>query len=162
MEARLEQVLSLSDPKESATELESLSTEFTADQLQQTFTKILTDERFTQSTIRLLITSLTKTIIRMKGESFESIALIILPLIKQYNILQLDESEYMIRNRLFDYYISNEQFIDAAHILGGVNLDSTMRPFTDVEKVDILIKCAGEYMIYIICIQDTYYTRVNI
>jgi hypothetical protein len=37
-----------------------------------------------------------------------------------------------------------EEYTEAARYLSGANLESIVRVFTDLEKVDIYIKCAGK------------------
>lgn len=59
---------------------------------------------------------------------------------------QYDEADYVLRDRLFNLYVSWGQCVNAAQILSGVNLASTARVFTDSEKVDIYIKCAEAFL----------------
>ena len=64
--------------------------------------------------------------------------------------LSFDEADFILREALFHYYISQEEFKTGAQYLAGVNFDSTTKTFTDDERADILVKCAGMYLsIYI-------------
>jgi hypothetical protein len=58
-----------------------------------------------------------------------------------------DEADYILRDGLFAKFIDAEQFSDAAQILSGTNLDSLSRPYTEKEKVDVYVKCAGAILI---------------
>ena len=57
-----------------------------------------------------------------------------------------DEPDHALRETLFNYYISIEQFKEAAQILAGVNVDSNTKIFSDMEKADIYVKCAESYL----------------
>lgn len=79
---------------------------------------------------------------RMTGESLEEIASFAVNAIKNH-LMSFDEADYIFRDTLFEYYVSQEQFRDAGQILSGVNLDSSTTPFSDQEKTEIYVKCAG-------------------
>ena len=66
--------------------------------------------------------------------------------IKQ-NLSTYDEADFILREALFAKYIDAEQFSDAALVLSGANLDSTTRVFSEKEKTDMLVKCAGGNLI---------------
>mgnify|MGYP003386592892 CR=1 FL=1 len=53
-----------------------------------------------------------------------------------------DEADAIIRQLLFDYYVSVEEHREAAQVLSGINLDSSGNTFTPEQKVDVLIKIA--------------------
>lgn len=53
-----------------------------------------------------------------------------------------DEADHILREALFEAYISNGDYSSAAQILSLVNMESNTRPFTDEEKANIWIKCA--------------------
>eukprot|EP01040_Poterioochromonas_malhamensis_P012164 gene12164-13302_t len=59
---------------------------------------------------------------------------------------QYDEADYILRDRLFNLYVSWGQCVNAAQVLSNVNLASTARVFSDTEKVDIYIKCAEAFL----------------
>lgn len=75
-------------------------------------------------------------------DSFVEVALLSISLIKQ-NASNYDDADFLLREALFSKYIDAEQYSDAAQILSGVNLESTSRIFSDREKTDVLVKCAG-------------------
>lgn len=54
-----------------------------------------------------------------------------------------DEADFIIRDGLFSVYLAWGQYSEAAQALAGVNVDSTTRPYSDTEKADIFVKCAG-------------------
>lgn len=91
---------------------------------------------------KAVMNHLASNVQRIPANIFEEVVNFALVAIKQSPI-NLDEPNYPLRNELFNYYINCGEFADAAATLAGVNLDSTTRPFSDEEKVDILIKCAG-------------------
>lgn len=77
---------------------------------------------------------------------FVEISKFTLQAIKQ-NLSTYDEADFILREALFAKYIDAEQFSDAALVLSGANVDSTTRVFSDKEKTDILVKCAGGNLI---------------
>lgn len=54
-----------------------------------------------------------------------------------------DEADFTIRDSLFSIYLKWGQYSDAAQSLAGLNVDSATRPYTESEKADIYVKCAG-------------------
>lgn len=103
--------------------------------------RLLSDEVQQQVTRSCLI-HLSKSIKPIEPDSLFEVASFLITAIKQ-NVSSYDEADYILRDTLFQYYINSEQFTDAAQILSGVSLESSTRPFSDKEKVDIFVKCAG-------------------
>ena len=83
----------------------------------------------------------------MSGEELYDTACHLITAIKQ-NVSSYDEADFILREALFNYYLGCEQFSDAAQILCGANLESTTRVFTDKEKADIFVRCAGMATIF--------------
>jgi hypothetical protein len=54
-----------------------------------------------------------------------------------------DESDYALRELLFEICLAQEDFKTAAQQLAGINLDSTVKVLNEEQKADILIRCAG-------------------
>jgi hypothetical protein len=75
-------------------------------------------------------------------ETFDELCNQILPSLKS-STGAYDEADYILRNHLFHVHVTWGQFSDAAQALGGLNLDSAVRPYSPQEKADIYIKCAG-------------------
>ena len=78
----------------------------------------------------------------MSGEPLEEIACFAVTLIKNH-IMSFDEADFILRETLFDHYVSQEQYKDAGQILSGVNLDTSTIPYTDQQKTEVYVKCAG-------------------
>ena len=78
-----------------------------------------------------------------ESELFFDISCFVINSIKQHLSIH-DEADFILRDSLFTYYIALEEYSEAAKMLSGANLESTNRPFTNKEKVDIFIKCAGK------------------
>lgn len=78
-------------------------------------------------------------------EVFEELGLQFLDAIKSFPNIY-DETDYVLRDGLFNIYVSWGQCASAAQVLSAVNLSSTSRPFADPEKVDIYIKCAEAFL----------------
>jgi COP9 signalosome complex subunit 4 len=57
-----------------------------------------------------------------------------------------DEADYVLRDGIFHVYVGWGQYANAAQVLSGTNMASNSRPFTDLEKVDIYIKCAEAFL----------------
>jgi COP9 signalosome complex subunit 4 len=85
------------------------------------------------------------TIKSLPPEKFDEIATFTIGKIKA-NANSFDEADYILRDALFQLYLSYGQFTDAANILSGLNLESNLRIYTDIEKADIYIKCAEAYL----------------
>ena len=79
----------------------------------------------------------------LPDEVFTSIADFLLGALKSH-VSPLDEADYILRDALFNHHVSCEEYTTAAQYLSGANLDSTARVFSDHEKADICIKCAGK------------------
>jgi COP9 signalosome complex subunit 4 len=60
--------------------------------------------------------------------------------------MSFDEADYILREILFDYYVSQELFKDAAVILSGINLDSSTNTISDQNKTEIYVKCAEAFL----------------
>ena len=103
-----------------------------------------------QTRLRLLIVYFARTLASvglMSGnhESFEEAAVYTLGKLKGLQ-LPNDDADYMLREALFDYYLGHGEYAEAAQVLSGVNLDSTVRVFSDAEKVDILVKISEAFL----------------
>jgi COP9 signalosome complex subunit 4 len=57
-----------------------------------------------------------------------------------------DDADYILRDALFEYYLSTAEYAEAAQALAGLNLDSSTRVYSDMEKVDILVKISEVYL----------------
>lgn len=142
MEQRLNSVFASSQP---TAQLQALVDELVAsadpDVLISFSDKLLSASELTHQTARQCLVYLAralKTLMAAAPACFETVATHILGLIKSQPVSH-DEADYIIRDALFDYNISIAEYAEAAQILGGVNLDSTSRVYTDSEKVDILV-----------------------
>lgn len=78
----------------------------------------------------------------MSGEPLEEIASFAVILIKNH-IMSFDEADFILREILFDHYVSQEQYKDAGQILSAVNLESSTIPYSDQQKTEVYVKCAG-------------------
>ena len=59
------------------------------------------------------------------------------------HLMSFDEADFVLRETLFDFYVSQEMFKDAGQILSGVNLDTSTIPYSDQQKTEVFVKCAG-------------------
>lgn len=159
LERQLSRVFSTTDKEQTKVfqtlldEIFSSSSSLSSDEsLKLIASKLLSDE-LNQHTSKSLLAFFCKYL-KTKSEqnankslTWEDIWNHIITTIKQngYAVLY-DESDFICRDSLFNYYISCEQFSEAAQTLSLINLDSTSRVFTDQEKADILIKCAESYL----------------
>ena len=148
IDRKIENILQIGDYKEQIVKFNDLIDEVVSSNstnivtyLKSIGNKLLSDEVQQQIT-RNCIVHLAKAITSIESESLFEIASSLITAIKE-NIASYDEADYILRESLFSYYINCEQFSDAAQILSGTNLESTTRPFSDKEKVDIHVKCAG-------------------
>eukprot|EP01035_Chromulina_nebulosa_P018507 gene18507-24224_t len=79
----------------------------------------------------------------INNEDFEQLGNNFISLIRQQQYIGLfDETEYVLRNIMFDYYINTEQFKEAALILSQVNFESSSYSIPPLEIANIFIKCA--------------------
>ena len=147
LEAKLLQILRL-DVKEQSAPLCKLIDEVTASAsipgLRALSQKILSED------VHFLVTKsallhMAQAIKTLPEDVFYEIAVFLVSQIKAHPSAQsYDESDYILRDALFFHCIGSEEYTEGAQFLAGTNLDSTSRVFTDLEKVDIYIKCAGK------------------
>lgn len=105
--------------------------------------KLLSEDIAVQ-VVKPVLALLATAIKSLPEEAYYELAVFLVTSIKQHQSAQsLDEADYILRDGLFSYCVSCEEYTEAAQYLAGANLDSTSRVFTDLEKVDIYIKCAG-------------------
>ena len=103
-----------------------------------------------QTRVRQLFVNFVRTLtslgLRSQGQScFEETALHTLGKLKSQQ-LPNDEADYILREALFEYYLSLGEYAEAAQVLSGINLESTSRVFTDAEKVDVLVKISEAFL----------------
>ena len=60
-------------------------------------------------------------------------------------VASFEEADYMIRHQLFDHYVTQNSFADAAATLAGINMETSSRAFTEAEKAEIYVKVAETY-----------------
>lgn len=92
---------------------------------------------------RTVVTEFSSSLQSCPEAIIEEAHVFLLPLIKNQNI-PFDEADYILRTTLFTYYIKAESFSQAASTLSELNLDSSVKVYSESEKADILIKCAGK------------------
>jgi len=111
-------------------------------QLKIIVTRILADDVM-QQVMKGTITYLAKCIKinNIDGDIFQDIASYIITAIKSHPNA-FDDADFILRDQLFNYYISCEQFKEGAQVLSGLNLDSNGKIYTPQEKADIYVKCA--------------------
>lgn len=147
LEAKLLQIARL-DNREQTVQLSSLIDEVVASAsvagLRTIAQKILSDDVHVQVT-KPALTYLANAVKLLPEDLFYDIAVFLVTCIKQNASAQsYDEADFILRDALFSYCVGCEEYTEAAQYLAGSNLDSTTRVFTDLEKVDIYIKCAGK------------------
>ena len=91
---------------------------------------------------RAVVLHFATAIKRMSGDSLEEIASFAVSAIKNH-LMSFDEADFVLRDTLFEYYVSQQQFKDAGQILSGVNLESSTTAFSDHDKAEVCVKCAG-------------------
>jgi hypothetical protein len=77
---------------------------------------------------------------RIKADQLESVVMPAIDAIKN-NIIAVDEADFIMRDIMFNHFVRQEQFKEAAQTLAAVNVDN----FSDHEKTDIYVKCAGKF-----------------
>eukprot|EP01038_Epipyxis_sp_PR26KG_P016750 gene16750-22913_t len=108
--------------------------------------KLLSEEVHQQVT-KVVLLHLCRSIVSKlnSDESMLDSALFLVSSIKQ-NSSSYEDADCILREALFTYYISCELFSDAAQILSGLNLDSSVKVYSDSEKADIYVKCSEAYL----------------
>lgn len=152
LEARILSLLHLSNSEEQAKGLQSLVNEIsqskvatqTSEDLILIANKIFSFDESNQSQVsKALILALAKSLKSLDSLILHHVGSHVLQCLRDRPLV-FDDADYVLRDTLFDYYIAGEEFSQAAQILGGVNLDSTVHLYSLNEKVDIYIKCAGK------------------
>ena len=151
LEAKLNQIARL-DIKEQTVQFCSLIDEVVAGcsipGVRTLAQKILSDDVHVQVT-KSVLTHLSNAVKALPDDLLYEVAVFLVTSIKQSPSAQsFDEADFILRDALFNYCVGCEEYVEAAQYLSGANLDSTSRVFTDLEKVDIFIKCAGEIVKY--------------
>jgi COP9 signalosome complex subunit 4 len=155
MERHLTRLVGISDNKEQLTVLQALLDEMfssglsSSEPLKLITSKLLSDDLNQQNskTLLLFYCKYLESNLKRYDTLYDEVLSHIISLIKQHGYAVLyDESDYICRDALFTYYISCEQFSEAAKVLSMVNLDSSSLNFKDYDKADILIKCAESYL----------------
>lgn len=150
--------------KEQVTQVTSLADEVLASgsvPLLRTFTQKVLAEDVPVNAAKAALVRLSSGITNLPDEVFYDIACFLVTSIKQSPAAQsFDEADFNTRDALFTYCVSCEEYVEAAQYLAGSNLDSTTRAFTEMEKVDIYIKCAGKVWHFRKCGQRTNFVFV--
>mmetsp|Transcript_992 Transcript_992/g.1093 ORF Transcript_992/g.1093 Transcript_992/m.1093 type:complete len:405 (+) Transcript_992:155-1369(+) len=113
-------------------------------QLPTVLSRVLGDH-IPQQISRTVIIHFSNAIKKISGEPLEEIASFAVTAIKNH-LMSFDEADLILREILFDYYISQELFKDAAVILSGINMDSSTNTISDQNKTEIYVKCAEAFL----------------
>jgi hypothetical protein len=141
----LSEVVQISDNKEQTTRLQTIIDELIlTEQISSLcyLPKALLSSNISQATLRASTIHLAKALLVLpedKLQMFLDAATATVSAIKSYSG-NLDEADLPLREGLFQAYLSQGQFKEAAFILAGVNLESASR--TNFEKADIHVRCA--------------------
>jgi hypothetical protein len=147
LEAKLNQISRL-EAKDQPVPFVSLTNELIASgstaNLNVLAQKVLSEEIPTQVARTVLLHLATSLKSLQDEEATNELVVYLVTLIRQSpSASSYDEADFCLRDWLFSYLCGCEEYTEAARYLSGANLDSTVRVFTDLEKVDIYIKCAG-------------------
>lgn len=105
--------------------------------------KLLSEDIPIQVT-RSVLTHIASSMKSLSEEQYYEVSVYLIGVIKQHpGAPSLDEADFILRDTLFTYCVACEEYTEAAQFLAGANLDSATRVFSELEKVDIYIKCAG-------------------
>jgi COP9 signalosome complex subunit 4 len=92
-----------------------------------------------------VITHIAESLSGLQADTFHEVATSLVEKIKAHPVA-FDEADFIVRDKLFSYYIDCQEFSDAAVVLAGVNVESTNRIFTDEEKADLYVKIAEAFL----------------
>jgi COP9 signalosome complex subunit 4 len=149
MERRLEQILGMvpagtNDTTEVNRRVESLLTELIDSEAYNEFATVLTKilaETVPVQVMKSTLMQFVTTIKRLKGEPFETIASLAVSAIKSH-VMNFDEADYVLRQALFDHFVGQEQFREAAQMLAGINVEN----LSNQEKSELYVKCAEAFL----------------
>ncbi|CAM9827731.1 unnamed protein product, partial [Chrysoparadoxa australica] len=57
-----------------------------------------------------------------------------------------EDADFLLRDGLFNYLVLGMQFSDAANVLGGLNMETSGRTYSDKEKAEVYVKIAEAYL----------------
>ena len=100
-------------------------------------TKLFSTSELSNHMTKQILALFVNTLLSLSHKSsevFEEIAEFTLVTLKAQSN-GFDEADYLLRDAMFEHYLATGEYPEAAQVLAGVNLESTARPFTDVEKV---------------------------
>lgn len=148
VESKVSQIVKL-DTKEQTAKLSSLVDELVASGsvtgLKTIAQRVLSEDVLVQ-VAKPVAVHIAEAIKSLPEESFYDFACELVASIKQCSSSSsFDEADFLLRDALFSYCVNCEEYTEAAQYLAGANLDSNTRVFSDLEKVDLFIKCAGNY-----------------
>mmetsp|Transcript_35381 Transcript_35381/g.36046 ORF Transcript_35381/g.36046 Transcript_35381/m.36046 type:complete len:407 (-) Transcript_35381:73-1293(-) len=144
LDTRLDQITSVTSSKDQTCEYQKLIDEHISGSSAAPITRIITrfmSNDVQQSVSKSLILYMAKKLKDINEEILEEIGNHLLVLIKQHT-LSFDEAEYFIRETMFNYYVKNGLYKDAATTLSSVNVDSTTHHLAEEEKTDLFVRCA--------------------
>lgn len=150
LETKIASLLHLPDAVEQVKALQSLVLEISASKdtsaaasdLKLVVNKIFSHDDGHSQITKVLISALAKSLKSLHPLVLQEVGSHLLQCLRDRPLVY-DEADHAVRDALFDHYISAEEFSQAAQVLAGLNLDSTVRPYSVTEKVDVFIKCAG-------------------
>ena len=61
-------------------------------------------------------------------------------------VVSFEESDYALRQTLFAHLLEAEEYKAAAGYLAGINVETSARAFSDVEKAELYVKIAETYL----------------
>mmetsp|Transcript_21775 Transcript_21775/g.48460 ORF Transcript_21775/g.48460 Transcript_21775/m.48460 type:complete len:397 (-) Transcript_21775:233-1423(-) len=142
LEAKFAKILKL-DTKDQTPRIAALVDEVVASAglaaLQALSLKLLAEDMKSEVS-KAAILHLSSSLASLPGEVFYEIACFLITNLKSHP--SYDDSDFILRDAVFNHCIGCEEYTEAAQTLAGANLESTTRPFSCPEKVDIFIKCA--------------------
>lgn len=159
IESKMEQIERLSDSREQIDRFISLVDEIlvskSVDMMKQVVQRLLSDGAnnfVSKSVIAHIASAIRSQLCSNSSESdtaevFYELAVYVISSIKQSSMSTLyDETDYLLRDALFQHGVQNEEYTEAAQYLSGANVESTTNVLTTIQKADIFIKCAGNFM----------------
>jgi uncharacterized protein YjbI with pentapeptide repeats len=107
--------------------------------------KVISNDKFFQAAKTAMVNISVAVKSLPEDELYETACYLVNLFKQQASPQTFDEADFNLRDSLFTYCINCEQYTEGAQFLAGANLDNSTfgRAFTDLEKVDVYIKCAG-------------------
>mmetsp|Transcript_18330 Transcript_18330/g.24187 ORF Transcript_18330/g.24187 Transcript_18330/m.24187 type:complete len:403 (-) Transcript_18330:374-1582(-) len=149
MDFTLSQIHSISDQKEKILKYKELITSLVSQNSANELCEVvnhLVSEDVLQVISRNVMSHFASSVKELSNkEVFEEVANYTIKKF-QNQVVSFEDGDYILRDALFEYYLAEESFKEAATALSGLNMESGTKVYTEAEKANMYVKIAETYL----------------